>query len=114
MSLPFMETWLKRFQCSSNHSSFVGDMSSPFSNSSASGGSGVCSSSWLQQENDYFKELAELLQENLNRPEMLQGVNSQALRDMIRQLQQLKDTKSEYSLVGPGLDCKRRQRGADT
>lgn len=68
-------------------------MSSPLC---SSGGGGVCSSNnWLQQENDYFKELAELLQENLNRPEMLQGVNSQALRDMIRQLQQLKDTKSE-------------------
>lgn len=42
-------------------------------------------------ENGYFRELAELVQMSLSRPELLEGVNSSVLRETIRQLEQLKE-----------------------
>lgn len=50
-----------------------------------------------RQENEYFKELAELLQDTLSRPDTLQGVNKPALMDLIKQLhQQAKDRSASY------------------
>lgn len=52
---------------------------------------GSASTPQAVSENEYFKELAELVQASLNRPGLLEGVNSSVLQVMIHQLHQLKE-----------------------